>query len=99
MEVEDTFSPPILTPVIGRITTFIEEVFSVTLSPEDCSLNFLLCFMGLANALSCSEVCPPTERDDPFICFHFSTIFFGTRSCVAAIAAYRFLETCAMGFG
>jgi hypothetical protein len=55
-EVEVTFLLPVLTPVIGRTTIFAEEVFSEMLSPEDLALNFLLCFMGLANAFSCSEV-------------------------------------------
>jgi hypothetical protein len=58
----------------GRGTFFIEEVFYITLSPEDCVLNFLLCFRGLANAISYSEVWPP-EWDDPFTHFHFSIAF------------------------
>jgi hypothetical protein len=47
-EVEDVFPPLIL-----MVT---KEDFSVTLSPEDCEMNFLLCFMGLASANSCAEV-------------------------------------------
>jgi hypothetical protein len=33
-----------------------EEVFLVILSPEDCKMNFLPCFRGLANANSYVEV-------------------------------------------
>jgi hypothetical protein len=43
-EVDDVLPPLIL--------TFTEEVFSKTLSPDDCELNFLLCFRGLASANS-----------------------------------------------
>jgi hypothetical protein len=38
------------------IFTFTEEVFLVTLSPEDCATNFLLGFRGLAKESSCAEV-------------------------------------------
>jgi hypothetical protein len=85
VEVEDAFPPSIL--------TFTEEVYSIILSLEDCNLNFLLCFRGLANAFSCSEVWSP-EWDGPFTRFRFSVVFFGVGTCAAAC---RFLDMCAMG--
>jgi hypothetical protein len=81
---------------MGWITTFAVEAFSLILSPKDCDLNFLLYFRGLANTFSYSEVSSP-ERDDPFIHFYFSVLFFSTGGCAAAATACRFLETRAMG--
>jgi hypothetical protein len=43
----------------------------------------LLCIRGLANGFSCSEVWPP-KQDDLFVRFHFSVVFFGTKSCAAS---------------
>jgi hypothetical protein len=48
VEVEDVL--PLL------ILTFLEEVFSMMLSPEDCELNFQLAFKGLASANFRAEV-------------------------------------------
>jgi hypothetical protein len=48
VEVEDVL--PLL------ILTFLEEVFSMMLSPEDCELNFQLAFKGLASANFWAEV-------------------------------------------
>jgi hypothetical protein len=38
------------------IVAFADEAFSKILKPEDCDLNFLLAFRGLASNFSCSEV-------------------------------------------
>jgi hypothetical protein len=57
-EDEDDFPLPILTLAIWQITTFTVEVFSIILCPEDCGFNFLLCFMGLANALVSAHKTP-----------------------------------------
>jgi hypothetical protein len=77
MKVEDVLPPLIL--------TFTEEVFYKKLSPNDCGLNFMLCFTGLANTNTWAEVRSP-ERDDPFMRFHFSVAFFSARACTAAAA-------------
>jgi hypothetical protein len=55
MEVEDA-PPPTLTPATGQFIAVKEEAFSIMLSPEDCDMNFLLCFRGLANNFSYSKV-------------------------------------------
>jgi hypothetical protein len=48
VEDEDVFPPVIL--------MVVEEDFSVTLSPEDCEMNFLLSFKGLVSANSCADI-------------------------------------------
>jgi hypothetical protein len=78
------------------ILAFTNEVFSEILRSEDCDLNFLLGFRGLASNFSCSEVLSP-EQDDPFACFRFSIYFFGVGARIIVAVAFRFLETRATG--
>jgi hypothetical protein len=79
------------------ILRFAEEVFSMMLFPEDCELNFLLGFRGLASANTCVDVSSP-KRDDPFTCFRFSVAFSGATAC-ATTAPFHFLGPWVIGSG
>jgi hypothetical protein len=75
VEVDDDFLPTIL--------TLVGEVFSTMLGPEDCAINFLLDFKGLAKASSYVEV-RDLEWDDPLPRLHFFEAFLGTGAGTAA---------------
>jgi hypothetical protein len=96
VEVEGIFPLPVLTPATGWGTTFAEEDFSVTLSPEDCSLNFFAQLYGLSQHLLLFRGLIP-RAGQPLARFRFSVVFFSARAGIAVAAACCFLDIRAVG--